>query len=121
MRSPDTDARGSMMNMKESIRKEKTICMVYWRKAIMSPTCMLPAATWWLPTQMMISDRPFMTSIMAGIMIAKTRLTKSIVPVRSRLALSKRSCSKYCRLNARMTIMPERFSRVTRFRRSISF
>ena len=105
--------------MNDSIRNEKTICMAYCRNAIMSPTCMLPSATWWLPTQMMASVTPFMTSIMSGIMKAMTRLTNSIVLVRSVLALSKRFSSNSCRLNARITIMPDRFSRITRFSRSI--
>ncbi len=109
-----------MMNMIDSIRKAMTICMAYCMKAIMSPTCMCDCATWCAPTQMIASDRPFMISIMKGIMTTMTRLTKSIVPVRSRLALSKRFSSKACRLKARITIMPERFSRLTRFRRSIS-
>ena len=57
MRSPETEARGRMMNMIDSIRKEKTICMAYCMKAIMSPTCMVDAATWCAPTQMIASDQ----------------------------------------------------------------
>ena len=70
---------------------------------------------------MISSVRQFMTSIITGIITTMMRLMNSMVLVRSLLALSKRSSSKDCMLKARMTIMPDRFSRVTRLSRSISF
>ncbi len=69
----------------------------------------------------MAIDSPFMMSIISGIMITIKRLINRLTAVNSRLALSKRSSSNACMLNARMTIMPDRFSRATRFIRSISF
>ena len=74
MRSAETAARGSMMNIIDSMRKAKMICMAYCMKAIMSPTCMSTGATWCAPTQMMSSESPFMMSIMTGIMTTMTRL-----------------------------------------------
>ena len=102
-----------------SMRKAKTICMAYCRNAIMSPTCMLASATWCAPVHKISRDRPFKSSIITGIMMTMTRLTNSMVPVRSLLALSKRFCSNSCLLKARMTIIPDRFSRITRLSRSI--
>ena len=60
-----------------------------------------------------------MISIITGIMTTMTRLMNRLVLVRSWLALSKRFSSNACMLKARMTIMPDRFSRVTRLSRSI--
>ena len=105
--------------MIDSIRKAITTCKAYCMKAIMSPTCMADSATWCAPTQMISSISPFMTSIMSGIMLAMTRFTNRFVLVRSWLARSKRASSNAWVLNARTTIMPDRFSRTTRFRRSI--
>ena len=119
-RPADTAARGSMMNIIDSIRKAITICIVYCMKAIMSPTCIDEVSICCAPIQMIASDRPFISSIMKGNITTMTRLMKSIVPVRSRLAVSNRCSSWACRLKARITIMPERLSRLTRFRRSIS-
>ncbi len=119
IRSPDTAARGKKINIIDIIRKAKTICMAYCIKAIISPTCIVASATWCDPTQMMATVRPFISSIITGIIVTITRATNRLLSVRSRLALSKRTFSSSCLLKARMTIMPERFSRVTRFRRSI--
>ncbi len=111
MRSADTEARGRMINIIESIRKAKTIWMAYCMKAIMSPTCICDWATSWAPTQMIRTVMPFMTSIMTGIITTMTRLMNRLTEVRSTLALSKRFSSNSCMLKARMTIMPDRFSR----------
>ena len=54
--------------MNDIIRKANTICIAYCMKAIMSPTCMFASATWCAPTQMTSSVKPFMISIIAGIM-----------------------------------------------------
>ena len=109
------------MNIKDIIRNEKTICMAYCMKAIMSPTCIWAAATCCDPIQMISSDSPFMMNIMVGNMATITRLMNRVVPVKSWLALSKRCSSNGCMLKARMTIIPERFSRSTRLSRSIRF
>ena len=68
---------------------------------------------------MIVTDTPFMISIMMGIIKVIQRLTKRLVFVRSRFAFSNRSSSCFSRLKARMTGMPVRISLVTRFRRSI--
>ena len=60
-----------------------------------------------------------MISISAGIISANSRLTLSVVSVRSALASAKRCSSCSVRTNARMTRMPVRFSRSTRLIRSI--
>ena len=119
MRSAETEALGKRMNMNDIIRKAKRICMAYCIKAIISPTCMVDWATWWEPTQMIRMVNPFMISIITGIISTMTRLTNRLVLVRSLLALSKRFSSNGCLLKARITIMPDRSSRVTRLRRSI--
>ena len=119
IRPPETEARGRMMNIIDIIRKEKTTCIAYCRKAIISPTCSVDAATWCAPTQMMSTDKPFINSIITGIMITMMRLTKRLLLVRSTFALSKRSSSKFWVLKARMTMIPERASRVTRLSRSM--
>ena len=110
-----------MMNMNENIRKAMTICMAYCMKAIMSPTCMFEAATCLAPTQMIASISTFMISIINGNMMTMTRLTNRPRWSASMLALSKRFSSNFCMLKARTTIMPDRFSRITRLMRSISF
>ena len=119
MRSAEIAARGSIMNIIDIIKKAKTICMAYCMKAIMSPTCICDWATACAPTQMISTLKPFITSIITGIITTIRRLMNRLTEVRSRLALSKRCCSKSCMLKARMTIMPDRFSRVTRLSRSI--
>ena len=119
MRSPETAALGRKMNIIDIIRKAKTTCMAYCRNAIISPTCIVAAATCWAPTQMIASDRPFISSIITGIIVTMTRATNRLVSVRSRLAMSNRCASSCCLLKARTTIMPDRFSRVTRFSLSI--
>jgi len=119
MRSAETAARGRVTKITDIIIKAITICMAYCIKAIMSPTCRVDSAIWCAPTQMMPSDRPLMMSVMMGMSTAMARATNSMVLVRSRLAPSKRASSSCCLLNARMTIMPVRCSRITRFRRSI--
>ncbi len=60
-----------------------------------------------------------MMNIITGIMVTITRATNRLVLVKSRLALSKRCASSPCLLKARITIMPDRFSRMTRLSRSI--
>ena len=56
---------------------------------------------------------------MNGIIVTITRLTKRFTEVTFMLALSNRLSSNSCMLKVRITIMPERFSRVTGLRRSI--
>ncbi len=61
-----------------------------------------------------------MMRVIKGIMATMARLVNSWVPIRSRLALSKRASSKASRLKARTGMMPVRISRLTRFSRSTS-
>ncbi|MPN34226.1 hypothetical protein SDC9_181719 [bioreactor metagenome] len=119
--SAETEALGRMMNIMESMIKEKKICIAYCMKAIMSPMRIWDCATSWDPVQMTRRETMFMISIMRGIMTTMTRVTKSMVPVRSLFALSKRFSSCPCMSKALMTIMPVRFSRTTRLSRSMSF
>ena len=61
----------------------------------MSPTCKLLAAICLPPNHTMSRDRPFITRVMAGIMVAMARLTKRVLEVKSPLAFSKRSCMNF--------------------------
>jgi len=63
----------------------------------------------------------FIKNIIIGIIIAMTRLTNNWLSVRSVLATSKRFFSKFSVPKARMTIIPLRLSRVTKFSLSTSF
>ena len=83
-----------MMNLMLMNKKLMITCMAYWMKAIISPTCRLLAAICLPPNQTISSDRPFITSIMKGIMVAMARFTNSVLPVRSLLAFSNRFCMK---------------------------
>ena len=121
MRSAETEARGTMMNIMLIKRKLMMTCIAYWMKAIMSPTCRLLCSICLPPNQTIISEMPFITSVITGIMVAMARLTKRVLSVRSRLALSNRFCMKDWLAKARTTMMPESSSRLTRFRRSTSF
>ena len=56
-----------------------------------------------------------------GFRVAMVRCTYKPVSVMSLLAMSKRSSSSFSLPKARMTSMPVRLSRATRFRRSVSF
>ena len=67
----------------------------------------------------MSTDTPFMISIIRGIIKVIHLLTNRFVFVRSRFAFSKRSSSCFSRLNARITGIPVRISRDTRFSLSI--
>ena len=60
-----------------------------------------------------------MISIIRGIINVIVRLTNRLVFVSLRFAFSNRSSSCFSRLNARITEIPVRISRLTRFRRSI--
>ena len=42
IRLADTDARGHIIDIIQIIRNAITICMVYWIKAIISPTSIVP-------------------------------------------------------------------------------
>ena len=90
-------------------------------KAIMSPTCITPSLTPWLPAQTMSTVTQFMTNIMSGIMKLMARLVNSCVVMRSHEASSKRSSSCFWRPKARMGMMPSSISRATRFTRSTYF
>ena len=119
MRPADTLARGSITLMREIIRNAAMICIVYWMKAIMSPTCMLPASMLPAPTHRISTHTPFMASIIMGIMPPMSRPTNSWVLRSAVEAASKRSSSRFWVTNARMTGRPVRVSRMTRFTRSI--
>ena len=99
--------------------KAKMICMAYCMKAIMSPICNEEAAISCAPTQIIATLRPEKTRFISGKSDSNDRPIKRILSVRSRLARSKRFSSKLCLLKARITSMPERFSRNTRLIRSI--
>ena len=85
----------------------------------MLPICSSPSAMRWAPNHTMATLAPLMISIMLGNVSANSRVTASVVAVRSALASVKRASSSPVRTNARTTRMPVRFSRSTRFRVSI--
>ena len=117
----DTVALGSIIDIIEIIRKDMTICMVYWINAIKSPTCIPPALILSAPTQTISTVTAFMVSIIAGIMQVITRLTNRLVLVKSLLTPSKRFSSYFWVPKARITHKPDRISRETRFSLSTSF
>ena len=121
MRSAETLARGTMMNMALMNRKLMMTCIAYWMKAIMSPTCRRLSAIWCPPNHTISRLTPFITSVITGIITVMARLTNSVLSVRSLLASSKRRCMKGWFANARTTIMPDSSSRATRFSLSTSF
>ncbi len=85
----------------------------------MLPICSSPSAMRWAPNHTMATLALLMISIMLGNVSANSRVTASVVAVRSALASVKRASSSPVRTNARTTRMPVRFSRSTRFRVSI--
>ena len=97
------------------------ICIAYWINAIRSPTCIFPASILDAPTYTIRTVKPFMISIIVGIINVIALFTNKFVFIRSILALSKRSSSCFSVLNARITESPVRISLVTKFNRSISF
>ena len=121
MRPADTLARGSITLISEIIKNAMIICMVYWMKASISPTCMAPASMLPAPTHMIRTLMPFMVSIISGIIPPISRPTKSCVFFKAMDAASKRSSSRDCVQKARMTGRPVRVSRMTRFTSSICF
>ncbi len=80
---------------------------------------MLPSSMRWPPNQMVATIARFMISISVGKMRAKSRVTFSVVWVRSSFATANRSSSCAVRTKARITLMPVRFSRRTPFTASI--
>ena len=83
------------------------------------PTGISPLAMRLPPNQTTATLDRFITSMSAGIISAKIRLTRSVVSVRSAFASANRASSCSVRTNARITRMPVRFSRSTRLMRSI--
>ncbi len=70
------------------------------------------------PNHMVAASARLKIAMSTGIMIANSRLTESEVCMRFRFASSKRRCSCSSLTNARMTRIPESFSRMTWFTRS---
>ena len=121
IRSAATAARGSMIDIIVSIRNDITIIIAYVMKAVIAPTCILPASIFLAPNQTMPTVKTFMIIIIPGIINVITRFANNVVLVRSLLAASKRSSSVSSRPNARITESPVRISRETRLIRSTNF
>jgi len=102
------------MNRREVITNENMICMAYCRKAIISPTCMLPLSIRMPPAHTITILVKFITSIIMGSIDAFTILTLMAVEVSSLFASPNRFFSWPMRLKARITRIPVRFSRSTR-------
>ena len=79
MRSADTLARGTIINIMLMNKKLMITCMAYWIKAIISPTCRLLAAICLPPNHTISRLMPFITSIIAGIMVAMLRFTNRVL------------------------------------------
>ena len=120
-RSAATCARGIMIDTMEINKNAIMICIAYWINAIRSPTCIFPASILEAPTYTINTVKPFITSIIVGIINVMALFTNKFVFIRSIFALSKRSSSCFSVLNARITESPVRISLVTRFNRSINF
>ncbi len=121
MRSPETVARGKITKSIERFKNAIKICMAYCMNAIKSPTCILDWATWCAPTHIIRICAADITKTITGIIKDIVRPMPRMFAATSLLALSKRSSSKLCLLKARTTSIPERFSRIIKLRRSISF
>ena len=80
---------------------------------------MLPSSIRCPPNQMVATMARFMMSMSVGKMSANSRVTFSVVCVRSSFATANRSCSCCVRTKARITLMPVRFSRRTPLTASI--
>jgi hypothetical protein len=92
-RIAEAEARGSMMNRKDTMRRENRICMAYWMNAMRLPTFISPRSIRLAPNQTMLMVVRFMMSIMSGIMRAMSLFTRIDMSVSSRFATSKRFCS----------------------------
>ena len=121
IRPAATAARGSMIDIIVSIRKDITIIMAYVMNAVIAPTCIVPSSILCAPNQTIPTVSTFIIIIMPGIIKVMTRLVNSVVPVSSRFAVSKRSSSLSSLPNARITESPVRISRETRLMLSTSF
>ena len=121
IRSAATPARGSIIDIMVSNRKDITMTMAYVINAIISPTCIWPADIPFAPNHTIATVIQFMISIIIGIIHAIMRLVYNCVSMSSVLASLKRSFSCSSRENARITGIPVKISRETRFMRSTSF
>lgn len=115
MRSAQTSARGTIMNMKVAIMTAITICMRYARNAVSWPICMSPLSMRCAPNQTTATEETFTTVMTVGNISAISRPVDSETSVRSVLAPRKRSCSYSSRTKARITRLPVICSRSTRF------
>ena len=111
----ETLARGSIIEIIDIIKKAIIICIVYWIKAIISPTCIFPASTAYAPFQIIKIQIPFIIRVIIGIIKAITLLTKRLFLVKSLLALSNLFSSCFSLLKALITGKPVSISLVTKF------
>ena len=89
------------------------------RKAVRLPIGIEPSLTRRPPNQTTATLDRLRITIIAGSMSAKTRLTRSAVPVSCSFATAKRSASESFRTKARITRTPVICSRSTSLMRSI--
>ena len=89
--------------------------------AIISPISSVPSLIAFAPNHTIAIVEKFIIIVIAGITIAIVLCTKRFVIRRSLLDFSNRFSSCFSLPNARITIRPERFSRLTRLSLSISF
>ena len=105
--------------MNTAVITAKRICMMYCRNAVRLPIGMSPRSTRLAPNQRMATVERFMIARSAGNAMAKIRLTRRDVAVRSAFAASNRARSEPLRMNARTTRTPVICSRITCVIRSI--
>ena len=79
--------------MNVAIITDMRICITYWRNAVRLPMGIAPLSTRWLPNHRIATVERLKMTVSDGIMRAKSRLTRSAVAVRSRLAASNRMAS----------------------------
>ena len=119
IRFADTDALGNSIEIIEIIKNAITICIVYCKKAIMSPTCIIPSSILCPPTQIINIIIACIMNIIAGIIKLIALFTNTLFFIKFVFASSNLFSSLFCVLNALITGKPVKISLATKFNLSI--
>ena len=120
IRFAETEERGTMIKIIAMIINDIKISVAYCRKAIISPICIVPASTWFVPIHIIATDNALNAKVMTGIGNPITRFKNRFNFVISSFTFLKRCSSYFSLSNARMTNIPSSCSRDTRFNWSTS-
>ena len=119
IRLAETDALGNNIEIIEIIKNAITICIVYCKNAIISPTCIIPASTLWPPTQIINSIIPCIINIILGIIKLIALFTNILFFIKLVFASSNLFSSLFWVLKALITGSPVKISLATKFNLSI--